>query len=234
MVTKRQKSGLAAFAFGAWLVPLCMWAAEQALSSQAWWPNLPWGTITAALLLFSFGFYMRDSYSHHPWFSSLFSGQSAGFKTTASFVDFVENETQWFVPTLHLKFWQDTDDGRIVVRVFEDTGESFVSFERKSIPHRKGDITKIPLCLIHNASAKDNAGYHSIWGESPGRPELSFSDRNVISGRKYWVRVNYHWAEKSEASDTFFLKLIPRPERAGGGICVLFGLVADFIPDQLN
>jgi hypothetical protein len=211
-----------------------MWLGEQFLSTQPWWPQLHWGTITGAFVLFSLGFYWRDSFSHHPWFNLMLNRESIGFSTTASFVDFVKSETQWFVPTLHLKFWQDTEAGWILIRVFDDTDESFVSFEKKSIPHRKGDVSKIPLCWIRNPTAADSVGYHSVWGETPGKPELTFGERTVVSGKKYWIRVSYEWGENSRASDTFFLQVQSRPEQSGGGVSVLFGLVSDFVPDALT
>lgn len=233
MKTKKEQRTWAALGYGSWVPTLVMWGAEQAFSSQPWWPRLPWGTITGALLLFASGFFLRDKLSFHPWLNYLLNWSEVGFRTTAYFVDFIEEETRWFVPTVHMKFLQDVEDGHISIRVYDDEGESFVIDERKDIPHRKGDISKVQLCWIRQPTPGDPAK-HSIWGPKPGEVELKFSNRSVIVGRKYWVRVAYSWGEKNTVTDTFFLEVRSRPNRAGGGVDVVFGLVTDFVPTELK
>ena len=232
-MTKKDRNRLAPVVYGAWIVPLFMWFAEQFLSSQDWWPELPWGNLTVGFVVFSLGFLMRDQWTHHPWISVLFKSSRAGFTVDAAFVDFVQTDTDWFVPTVHIKFWQDTEVGHITVRIFNSAGDSFVTHEVKDAPHRKGDVVRIPLCWLRNPSS-GNAPLHSIWGSIPGTDSLKFSDRSVVSGETYWIKISYEWGDSKYSSDTFYLQYRQRPVGAGNGIEVTFGTVESFVPEYLD
>lgn len=182
---------------------------EQLLNKQAWWPSLPWNYIAGALILFAAGFLVRDLVSGNLILNSL-PFVKAGHEATAAYLDYVEDGAHWIVPTLNIELDRDTEEGHLVVRVFDEKGSSFVLHEAQNIVHRKGDKLQLRLAWIR-IERENSAPFHSVWGQNPGGLDLSFTDRSVISGMQYLIQVKYSWGDWYSSNSQFLLNVIRSP-----------------------